>query len=67
MYINPLLPGILFSYSLKTLANHRFSDVFRGHKKGTSSSSGLNNKRPKTEPCSTLTRTNKEMPPTAKR
>ena len=38
--INPLLPGVLFFYSLKTSEKHRFSDVLRGYKNRTQGSNG---------------------------
>ena len=38
---NPLPGGVPFLYPLKTLENRRFSDVFRGYKKGIPGSYGL--------------------------
>ena len=38
--VNPLLPNVLFLYSLKTSENLWFSEVFRGYKKGTLGSYG---------------------------
>ena len=44
-FINPLLSGVLFLYLLKTSENHRFSDIFRGCKKGAPGSNGLRKSR----------------------
>ena len=41
-----LLPGDPFLYPLKTKKPRRFSDVFRGYKKGILSSDGLTVKLP---------------------
>ena len=41
-WFNPLFPGVLFLYFLKTWENRRFSDVFREYKQWTPSSNGLN-------------------------
>ena len=38
---NPFLSNIPFIYPLKTSENKRFSDVFRGYKKGTLETNGL--------------------------
>ena len=38
--INPVLPNVLFLYSLKTSENLWFFEVFRGYKKGTLGSHG---------------------------
>ena len=39
--VNMLLPSVPFLYPLKTSGNLRFSDVFRGYKKGTLGTNGL--------------------------
>ena len=39
--LNPFLTNVSFLYPLKTLENHRFSDVFRGYKSGTLVENGL--------------------------
>ena len=40
-WLNPFLPNVSFLYILKTLENKKFSDVFRGYKKGTLERKGL--------------------------
>ena len=40
-WLNSFLPNISFIYILKTSENKKFSDVFRGYKKGTLKRKGL--------------------------
>ena len=40
-FINPFQASISFLYPLKTSENHRFSDIFRGHRNGTLTWNGL--------------------------
>ena len=39
---NPFIPNAPFTYPLKTLENLRFSDVFKGWRKGALGTNGLN-------------------------
>ena len=41
IFLKPLLPNAPFLYPMKTSENLRFSNVFRGYKKGISGSNGL--------------------------
>ena len=40
-WLNPFLPNVSFLYILKISENKKFSDVFRGYKKGTLKRKGL--------------------------
>ena len=40
-YVNTFVPNVPFLYPLKTLETIRFSDVFRGYRKGALGTNGL--------------------------